>query len=156
SDAPELTAVGSGTTPGDSNDIFTTFPLCNYVCNLGGPALVYNGFSGPIVPCISPLITSFVDSTYANFAGTSGPKSMASVLDGSSNTAMWSEAVTGSNIIYPISAGPQKRKRMLYQTKAGLTTPGAATVLQFLGICQGLPGSTLATDGERGVSWQAT
>jgi prepilin-type processing-associated H-X9-DG protein len=46
---------------------------------------------------------------------------------------------------------------MLYQTKASLTTPAvAATVLQFVSLCSGLPGSTLPTDGERGVQWQAT
>jgi prepilin-type N-terminal cleavage/methylation domain-containing protein/prepilin-type processing-associated H-X9-DG protein len=156
SDAPELMGVGSATAVGDSNDVFSNPPLVNYVCNLGGPALVYNGFSGPTVPCISPLQSTVVP-TGANFYGTSGPKSMASVLDGSSNTAMWSEAVTGSGILYPINASPVKRKRMLYQTNAILTTPiGAATALQFISICNGLPGSTLPSDGERGVQWQAS
>jgi prepilin-type N-terminal cleavage/methylation domain-containing protein/prepilin-type processing-associated H-X9-DG protein len=146
SDATELLSAG-----GDSNDFFSNPPLTNYVVNLGGPILL-GGYTGPLVPNISPL-----QSSGFPFANTTGPRSMATITDGSSNTAMWSERVTGSNTMYPISSSPQKRRRMLYASNAKLTTPAApATVLQFLSICNGLPGGTLPSDGEQGIQWQAT
>jgi hypothetical protein len=58
--------------------------------------------------------------------------------------------------MHPIGGGP-KSKRMLYATKAKLTTPAApATVLQFLNICNSLPAGTLPQDGEQGIQWQAS
>jgi prepilin-type N-terminal cleavage/methylation domain-containing protein/prepilin-type processing-associated H-X9-DG protein len=146
SDAPELTSAG-----GDSNDFFSDPPLTNYVGNLGGPMLL-GGYTGPLVPNISSQMSSSFP-----FANTTGPRTMATILDGSSNTAMWSERVTGSNIAYAIGSSPLKRKRMLYASNAKLTTPAApATVLQFLSICNSLPAATLPADGEQGIQWQAT
>ena len=136
---------------GDSNDFFSDPPLTNYVGNLGGPMLL-GGYTGPLVPNVSSQMSSSFP-----FANTTGPRTMATILDGSSNTAMWSERVTGSNIAYPIGSSPLKRKRMLYASNAKLTTPAApATVLQFLSICNSLPAATLPADGEQGIQWQAT
>jgi prepilin-type N-terminal cleavage/methylation domain-containing protein/prepilin-type processing-associated H-X9-DG protein len=145
SDAPELTSAG-----GDSGVFFGDPPLSNYVGNLGGPILL-GGYTGPLVPNISSQTMSLF-----SFDSSMGPRTTASILDGTSNTALWSERVTGSNIMYPIGSG-QKSKRMLYASRAKLTTPAApATVLQFLSICNGLPVGTLPQDGEQGIQWQAT
>jgi prepilin-type N-terminal cleavage/methylation domain-containing protein/prepilin-type processing-associated H-X9-DG protein len=145
SDAPELASAA-----GDSNVSFSNPPLTNYVGNLGGPMLL-GGYTGPLVPYISPQTANLF-----SFTSSMGPRTTASISDGTTNTALWSERVTGSNVMYPVGSG-QKRKRMLYATNAKLTSPATpATVLKFMSICNGLPASTLPQDGEQGIQWQAT
>jgi prepilin-type N-terminal cleavage/methylation domain-containing protein/prepilin-type processing-associated H-X9-DG protein len=127
------------------SDNFSTTAVTNYHINLGGPYIL-GGYDGPGGP------TNYNPGLPNNPVGL-GPRTWASITDGTSNTAMVSEAVTGSSTPYPV--GSFKSKRMLYQTMASLSTPAIpATVLQFVNICNGLPGGTLPSDGERGLLWQ--
>jgi prepilin-type processing-associated H-X9-DG protein len=127
------------------NDTFSTTAVTNYHINIGGP-YVLGGYDGPGVP------TNYNVGLPNNPIGL-GARTWASITDGTSNTAMWSEAVTGASVPYPV--GSIKSKRMLYQTNLGLTQPATmATVLQFVNTCNNLPGGTQPTDGERGVLWQ--
>jgi prepilin-type N-terminal cleavage/methylation domain-containing protein/prepilin-type processing-associated H-X9-DG protein len=127
-------------------DTYTTSQVTSYQYNVGGPFILANGYSGPAVPTDVP-------PRVPNNPKGKGIRTWASILDGTSNTAMWSECCTGSNTPYPI--GSPKSKRMNYRTGFNTTQPATvATVLQFLGICNGLPGGTMPNDGERGLEWQ--
>jgi len=124
-------------------------PLTNYVANDGGP-FVLSPFSGTLIPLNS------TNTEPAQFRGGAKTLTMASVTDGSSNTALWSEAVTGSNQAYAAGSGTMKEKRVSYDTKAMNLTATPAAVQQFLGQCKGIAAGTPASGGSRGVSWQVT
>ncbi len=76
-------------------------PVTNYMGNLGGPFLL-SGYSGTFVP-LNPTMTYTGTGNYtitANYpnAQTTGVVGMSSITDGTSNTALWSEAVSGTNL----------------------------------------------------------
>jgi prepilin-type N-terminal cleavage/methylation domain-containing protein/prepilin-type processing-associated H-X9-DG protein len=125
---------------------FTTPALTSYNYNVGGPFILANGYSGPGVP-------TAVQAGLPSNASGAGIVTFASIIDGTSNTALWSECITGSNQPYPI--GSVKSRRMNYSTNFNTTQPATiATTLQFINICNGLPGGTAPLDGERGLDWQ--
>jgi prepilin-type N-terminal cleavage/methylation domain-containing protein len=128
-------------------DVYTSNVVTSYNYNIGGPFIVANGYSGPAVPTDVP-------PGLPNNASGKGIVTWASIIDGTSNTAMWSEVCSGSNVAYPIGSG-LKTKRMNYATGFATTQPATvATAQKFLSICNGLPGGTAALDGERGLEWQ--
>jgi prepilin-type N-terminal cleavage/methylation domain-containing protein/prepilin-type processing-associated H-X9-DG protein len=150
SDVPQISGALNGK---DLADAYSTPPMfTNYAANIGGP-WVLGGWSGPMSPTnATGSQPRVLDTSWEN---TAGPRSFATILDGTTNTAMWSEYVTGSDIQY--AAGNPQAKRMTFQTFANLTTPQAtATVLQFLAKCNSLPGSVLGQDGARGILWQCS
>jgi prepilin-type N-terminal cleavage/methylation domain-containing protein/prepilin-type processing-associated H-X9-DG protein len=125
---------------------FTTSMVNSYFYNIGGPFILANGYSGPGVP-------SAVNVGLPSNANGTGIVTFASIIDGTSNTALWAECITGSNQPYPV--GSVKSRRMNYLTNFNTTQPATiATVQQLLGICNGLPGGTMPQDGERGMDWQ--
>ncbi|MDE2506973.1 MAG: DUF1559 domain-containing protein [Planctomycetota bacterium] len=164
-------------------------PLNNYVCNLGGP-FVLNGYSGTFVP-LNPMSvvvaggvtqpgapgggngTTLIPINYP-YSGNTGIITMSSITDGTSNTALFSEAVTGSNL--PVYAGTGKfaEFRGFFSTNSSFQInpmqliANRAYVLQFLALCQSVPVGTLASNsisnqavgntlgGQRGTSWQMT
>jgi prepilin-type N-terminal cleavage/methylation domain-containing protein/prepilin-type processing-associated H-X9-DG protein len=129
------------------NDVYTTNQVISYNYNIGGPFITANGYSGPGVPTATP--PGLPDNPNGK-----GIVTFASIIDGTSNTAMWSECCTGSNINYPIGSGIKSR-RMAYNSGFNTTQPATqATVLKFLAACNGLPGGTPAINGERGLEWQ--
>jgi prepilin-type N-terminal cleavage/methylation domain-containing protein/prepilin-type processing-associated H-X9-DG protein len=137
--------------------------LTNYAANVGGPYILEGSYSGPMAPTVGDVGKVFTSYAGIPFnAGSAGIRSVATVLDGTSNTALFSEYVTGTNQPYP--AGGQKSKRQEYQTNFNVTTQSnQATALQFLGICNGLPGSTMPSgfaNGDpssyRGMLWQCS
>jgi prepilin-type N-terminal cleavage/methylation domain-containing protein/prepilin-type processing-associated H-X9-DG protein len=156
SDIPEWKDGGIGLA-----DNFGTFGqpmLNNYNANVGGPYILEGGYSGPMAP--SKATDTWGPGQPFN-AGSAGTRSVATVLDGTSNTALYSEWVTGTNNPYPI--GNFKSKRQEYFTKFNVTTQSnVATVLQFVNTCNGLPGSTppagISAYGDpssyRGSVWQ--
>jgi prepilin-type N-terminal cleavage/methylation domain-containing protein/prepilin-type processing-associated H-X9-DG protein len=128
-------------------DTYTTAALTSYNLSVGGP-FILGQYSGPGVPTAVP-------PGLPNNPNGAGVRTWASIIDGTSNTAMWSECVTGANNPYPI--GSVKSKRMNYTTGFNTTQPATmATVQKFLSICNGLPGGTMPQDGERGLEWQMT
>src|SRR4051812_9673241 len=87
-------------------------PLNNYMANLGGP-FILNGYNGAFTPLNMPgTPTGYNTFTPWNFPmmqsfGTIG---FQSISDGLSHTALWSEAVTGTNM--PVVAGTGKVAEM--------------------------------------------
>jgi prepilin-type N-terminal cleavage/methylation domain-containing protein/prepilin-type processing-associated H-X9-DG protein len=149
--------------PSDARN--TKQPVTNYVANLGGPFLL-GGYSGAFVP-LNPPATPTGYNTYASWnlpltqnAGTFG---MSSVTDGTSNTALWSEAVTGSVLpVYAGVSGKDGEKRGFFTTNYSSNpftlVPTAVGVRAFLVACNQVPTGTPATGpnngGLRGTSWQ--
>src|SRR5262249_54695649 len=93
----------------------------------------------------------------------SGTIGFQGITDGTSNTALWSEGVTGSNL--PIQAGTGK----LNEFRTFFVTPGTQTnpqnlpvgnqtvVTAFLAQCNSIPVGTVGnTTTPRGISWQVT
>src|SRR3954451_13632166 len=81
-------------------------PVTNYMANLGGP-FILNGYSGPFVPLNPAQNYVSGNGTYVTIAypnnQTAGIVGLSSVTDGTSNTALWSEGVSGNNL--PVFAG---------------------------------------------------
>ena len=87
--------------------------LTNYVSNLGGP-FILNGYSGPFAPLNPPSTpVSFGVNTPWGFPQTqnAGLITLSGVTDGTSNTALWSEAVTG-NPLNNVVTGTGKQAEM--------------------------------------------
>jgi prepilin-type N-terminal cleavage/methylation domain-containing protein/prepilin-type processing-associated H-X9-DG protein len=147
-------------------------PVTNYMANLGGPFLL-SGYGGPFVP-LNPMSTYTGQTVSATnpipytpvqypMSQNSGAIGFQAVTDGTSNTALWSEAVTGTNI--PVLAGTGK----LAEIRTYFRAPGTqsnfnnlpvgvpAAVTQFLAQCNSVPtGSLGVTTSQRGTNWQAT
>jgi len=120
--------------------------VTNYVGNLGGP-FVLGGYTGTIVP------TKLVSPVPADLGGTAGIIAFQAITDGTSNTALWSEAVTTTSSQVVAGSG-QQEKRGAFNTMANNLTRTAAAVLQFLGQCKAVPAGTVSMNRSRGTSWQ--
>jgi prepilin-type N-terminal cleavage/methylation domain-containing protein/prepilin-type processing-associated H-X9-DG protein len=141
-------------------------PVTNYVANIGGP-FILNGYSGPFVP-LNPWQIDNLNGTYTNyqypFSQNTGTISLAGITDGTSNTALWSEAVTGTNL--PVVAGTNKTTELrgffqtnFYMNWTQIPVPAVGNeVLRFLAACNAVPTGTVGvnTNGSslRGTSWQ--
>ena len=140
-------------------------PVSNYVANLGGPFLL-SGYGGAFVPLNQ-------SSTYTNgtfipwgypLGNTATTVGMSGITDGTSNTALWSEAVSGTNLPVTAGAGVDQEKRGFFAsnfaTSWGNLIQSQAAVLQFIASCKAVPFGTLATTSSpggpslRGTSWQ--
>jgi prepilin-type N-terminal cleavage/methylation domain-containing protein/prepilin-type processing-associated H-X9-DG protein len=140
-------------------------PVTNYVANIGGPFII-NGYSGPFVPT-NPAATDNGNGTYTPWnypqSADTNTVSFASVTDGTSNTALWSEAITGSNNQVVTGIKPMEL-RGFYPTNFSngnwnTILRNTVYVQRFLAACFNLPPGTLASGnpagtGLRGTSWQ--
>jgi len=141
-------------------------PVTNYMANIGGP-FIMSGYSGPFAPTNGAMIDN-LNGTYTPIdypnAQTSGTVGLASVTDGTSNTALWSEGVSGTNLQVVAGTGRVPEMRGFFNTNF-TTNPNtlvrsANQVLQFLAACNSIPPGTLASSpngtgvGTRGLSWQ--
>lgn len=142
-------------------------PVTNYMANLGGPFLL-SGYSGTFVP-LNPTMTYTGSGNYtitANYpnAQTTGVVGMSSITDGTSNTALWSEAVSGTNLQVVASGNKVSELRGFFNTGFTLNPNNLirnqSTVFQFLAACNAVPLGTMAASpgntgvGSRGLSWQ--
>jgi prepilin-type processing-associated H-X9-DG protein len=141
-------------------------PVTNYMANLGGPMILY-GYSGPFVP-LNPAMIDNGNGTYNQVvypnSQTAGTVGLSSVTDGTSNTALWSEAVSGTNL--PVFAGNGKVTEMRgffntnFAPNPNTLVRSQNQVLQFLAACNAVPIGTPAASpgntgtGIRGLSWQ--
>jgi prepilin-type processing-associated H-X9-DG protein len=115
------------------------------MANIGGP---------PNFLAWSGIFVGMKDNDMG-FAGNPAPNSncgtlsIASVTDGTSNTALFSESLLGSGPAAPIRLDATKR-RGTYLFPTGLANPldqgaaGAASAVAFFNACKSLPGTTLA------------
>ncbi len=135
--------------------------MCNYAGNYGGPGMI-SSCNGIIVPSRGD---EFVTSP--NLA----PVSIASVTDGTSNTAMFSEHLLGagngldglqSGYVSPYVAGTGLAKRALFQISSVAPLPdqgaaGVAVATQLVALCKSIPGGTAPSeDSGSGYAWLYT
>jgi len=140
-------------------------PITNYMGNMGGPFLL-GGYGGPFVP-LNPWSTFGGAGVYTPvqypMSQNNGTVGFQGVTDGTSNTALWSEGVSGSNL--PIQAGTGK----LQEFRTFFQAPGTqanfnnlpvgipAAVTQFIGQCTSAAiGSVGNTTSPRGINWQVS
>jgi prepilin-type N-terminal cleavage/methylation domain-containing protein/prepilin-type processing-associated H-X9-DG protein len=152
--------------PADSSRVIRQ-PVSNYVGNLGGPYALrgYNGTFIPTNPAVTYSGTNQAVPIVYPFAQTAGPIGFSSVSDGTSNTALWSEAVTGTNLPVLAGSGKVPEMRGFFVTNFdinpnNLILNDARAVRLFLAMCNNIPRGTLALGsgsnnaGLRGTSWQ--
>jgi prepilin-type N-terminal cleavage/methylation domain-containing protein/prepilin-type processing-associated H-X9-DG protein len=123
----------------------------NYVGNMGGPGSV-QAMTGTIVPN-GGWISGWGDAQ--NF----GPVGIQNILDGTSNTAMFSERLLGINGNPSILAGNSvNAKRAVFNAPVGTAWhSGTATYLQFVQSCKNLPGTTTSIESwGSGCYWFST
>lgn len=130
----------------------------NYAGNYGGPGMIAT-CNGTIIP---PRGDVFVGSPKL------GPVSLASVTDGTSNTALFSEHLlaygTGLDdpTTSPANAGSPFGKRSLFQINSIAPFPdqgvaGIPVAVSLMSACQSLPnGTPPSSDASAGWSWMLT
>ncbi|AMV40431.1 DUF1559 domain-containing protein [Planctomyces sp. SH-PL62] len=130
------TQVASFLCPSDGPE--RTVSLCNYVGNVGGPHQL-QAFSGTFLP-----------TPNTDYPG-SVPVKMGTITDGTSNTALFSEVLTGANNVATVLAGSPRSRRAHYNA-TGMTnfaaTPVAANA--EVAACQAVPPTTEGWGGARG------
>jgi len=144
-------------------------PVTNYMANMGGPFLI-NGYSGTFAP-LNPTMfyqglgVYQLQANYPN-AQTAGLVGLSSVTDGTSNTSLFSEGVSGTNMQIIAGSGKVSEMRGFFNTNF-TSNPislfrSQATVLQFLAACNAVPPGTIAASpgntgaGIRGLTWQVS
>ena len=118
----------------------------NYVGSIGGPMQLNTSWSGTFIP------TPTNDFNYLNIKSPQ-TVTLASITDGTSNTALFSECVSGiDNMagISPTSSNPNLWKRVYFPTTYGDQSPTAASVLAAINACKSLGAGTPAQGGVRG------
>ncbi|AGA25060.1 DUF1559 domain-containing protein [Singulisphaera acidiphila] len=133
---PDMTNGGMGT--------------MNYYGNAGGPGVI-STHSGTIVPNHSGIATT-IGSGY----GAGGPVTFAAVVDGTSNTALFSEKLYGVGPSGPaFTAGSINAKRGLFPQPAAIAhdTGDPANALSFINKCKSTPASTASASSYSGLSW---
>jgi prepilin-type N-terminal cleavage/methylation domain-containing protein/prepilin-type processing-associated H-X9-DG protein len=133
----------------------------NYAGNYGGPGMI-TSCNGIIIPSKGD---QFVSSPNL------GPVSIAAVVDGTSNTAMFSEHLLGAGngldgltpgYVSPYVAGTLLAKRCLFQVSSVSPLPdkggaGLAVAQQLVSACKSIPGGTVPTeDSGTGYAWLYT
>ena len=124
--------------------------VTNYVGNYGGPGQL-GAFTGTVVPG---------SLGWGPGQNNAGPVTMASIQDGSSNTALFSERLIGLSNTAPALAprGSNNFKRVVFDgpSQGGGVNAGQAAALTFIRACQSLPATTIphATWGS-GAYWCA-
>jgi prepilin-type N-terminal cleavage/methylation domain-containing protein/prepilin-type processing-associated H-X9-DG protein len=133
----------------------------NYAGNYGGPGMI-TSCNGIIIPSKGD---QFVSSPNL------GPVSIAAVVDGTSNTAMFSEHLLGAGngldgltpgYVSPYVAGTLLAKRCLFQVNSVSPLPdkggaGLAVAQQLVSACKSIPGGTVPSeDSGTGYAWLYT
>ncbi len=136
------TQVGSWLCPSDAK--MRQVSMSSYVGNMGGPFHIA-GYSGTYVPTSSP--------TTPSVGRPASIVTIASITDGTSNTALWSEAATGHSNAGGVTMGnsnPSDWKRVMFQTTSAANAYTAASALQMIANCKSIPVGTAGLSTSRG------
>ena len=115
----------------------------NYVGNYGGPG-VSGLFSGTIIPLPDRHTSSLFPSPA--YSGALGPVTIASILDGTSNTGVIAERLYGRAVgsVTPTSRSNIDWKRVIFQGPSQAANTGGAGALTFVNACRNLPATASA------------
>ncbi len=140
----------------------------NYHASFGGPECI-SPWDGPFVPFMSDQNNLPGQSNiYPYGLGNLGVVDFATITDGSSNTALFSEKLIGLNGFVQVYPGTlPNAKRVSYQTNfttdvngnpASIGTGGQAMALGFVQACKSVSGSTLPTNPTQwsGACWNGS
>ena len=135
------------------------FAVSNYAGNYGGPANI-RACSGTIVPVTGNNLVFSTMKTNGEIAPTTaGPVRIQMIIDGASNTALFSEhllffAPSGSPVDPSVTPGGNNAKRGLFPTTFGvvLDQVNSANALAFAAACKSLPKNTAASS-ESAFGW---
>ncbi|SIO43779.1 prepilin-type N-terminal cleavage/methylation domain-containing protein/prepilin-type processing-associated H-X9-DG domain-containing protein [Singulisphaera sp. GP187] len=134
---PDMTNGGMGT--------------MNYYGNVGGPGVITT-HSGTIVPNHAGVAAA-IGGSYAP----GGPITFASIVDGTSNTALFSEKLYGVGPSGPsFTASSVNAKRGLFPapgTAAAHDSGDPSIALTFANQCKSTPGGTTRSSSSSGLSW---
>jgi prepilin-type N-terminal cleavage/methylation domain-containing protein/prepilin-type processing-associated H-X9-DG protein len=139
----------------------------NYHANFGGPECI-SPWDGPFVPFASdPNNLPGQSNIYPAGLSNLGAVSFASVTDGTSNTALFSEKLIGLNGFVQVFPGQlPNSKRVSYQTSfttdvtsvANVGTGGPTMALNFVQTCKSIPATTAPTNPTQwsGACWNGS
>jgi prepilin-type N-terminal cleavage/methylation domain-containing protein/prepilin-type processing-associated H-X9-DG protein len=120
--------------------------LCSYVGNVGGPTQIQE-YSGTIVP---------TRHSGGGFSTNPGAITIGSIVDGTSNTAMLSEVLTGHSQPSSVRAGdsnPNNWKRVHFESGLASRTTGLAAVDALIARCKAIPATQTAVNFADRVQW---
>jgi len=142
-----LTKVNVYICPSESRTVgpWQTTSWTNYHANCAGPASVKT-WSGLIIPVRSDP-SGFPGITNASPAGSLGPLPLAAIVDGTSNTACFSEKLVGIGGSTPVLlSATANARRCTFDTSVSVSADSGsgATSLAFVNSCNALPGTTSA------------
>ena len=135
--------------------------MSNYVGNYGGPANI-RSCSGSIIPVSgNNLVFTMMTTNGETTPATAGPVRIQAIIDGASNTALFSEHVLGSSapgaaVDPSITPGGTNGKRGLFPTSVAvvLDQGSQANAQAFVAACKALPQNTAAsTTSAFGSQW---
>jgi prepilin-type N-terminal cleavage/methylation domain-containing protein len=137
------------------------YAMMNYAGNFGGPPMIQS-LSGTIIPVKGNLIFALMGFLGSQVPTSAGPVRIASITDGTSNTALFSEHLLAyGNGVFAVTdpsvtPGGPNAKRGIFQTTFNvvLDQGSLANAQAFVGACRSLPGGTQAvTDDAFGAQW---
>lgn len=113
----------------------TPYGTSNYVGNYGGPGVIRT-YTGIFVP--------FGGANGWTSDSNAGPVGMSGILDGTSNTALFSERLIGVRGSPKVTPNDANAKRGIFFAPQGQPTNSGngALALQFLGSCKSMPNTT--------------
>ncbi|MBX6313919.1 MAG: DUF1559 domain-containing protein [Isosphaeraceae bacterium] len=126
------------------------YGVTNYVGNFGGP-----GVSNPISGTVVPLPSNFI--SLSSYPGGYAPVSIATIIDGTSNTALISERLVGRTTT-PTPRSHNEAKRAVFGNPSGgiALNTGWTGAQQFVGQCKSIPGTQTARSSTvSGNVWSA-
>jgi prepilin-type N-terminal cleavage/methylation domain-containing protein/prepilin-type processing-associated H-X9-DG protein len=142
------TTISAFLCPSDSRQLpqSSQMTVVNYGGNYGGP-FVLGGYTGTIIPMRS-------SGDYSDpLLKTATPIGVQSVIDGTSNTTMWSEMLTPPAVNPKAGSGKNAENRAFWSPNPKNLTPTMAGVQQFLGACQAVARGTAASGSTMGYQW---